>query len=175
MWQLILGPVLGILGSGIEKFTEYKQEQLKIAEREKERAHDLACMQMEADLAEKRTRVAGEMKVQEMETEAFAGSYNLMSESLLPKDVKLTEKQVSRVLFVELFCKIIRPLSTTLYQCFLAIIFGWAAFKINAMGATAFTDKEFVEIFKEVVFSVVAMAETTLLWWFGIRRMSKKR
>lgn len=174
MWQLILGPMLGIVGSGIEKFTEYKAEQLKMQSRREERAHDIAVMQMEADLAEKRIRVGGEMKVQEMETQVFADSYKLMDSNLLPDDVKLTEKQVSRVLFVELFCRIIRPLSTTLYQVFLAIIFGWAAYQIADLNA-AFEADEFKTMFREVVFSIVAMAETTLLWWYGIRRMSKKK
>lgn len=175
MWQLILGPLMGILGSGIEKFTEYKAEQLKMQARREEREHDLAAMRLESDLAEKRIRVDGEMKVQKMETKAFADSYDMMSDSLLPEGTKLTEKQISRILFVELFCKIIRPLSTTMYQIFLAVIFGWSAWQVATKGADFFTADEFKIMFREIVFSVVAMAEATLLWWYGIRRMSKKR
>jgi hypothetical protein len=42
-------------------------------------------------------------------------------------------------------------------------------------GGQIFTAEEAGKIFREVAYSIVGMAETTLFWWYGIRRMSKKK
>lgn len=175
MWQLILGPLFGIIGGGLEKFTEYKTKQLDIKEKALDRQHDLDVMNLEANLVDKRIKVEGEIAINTIDAESFKESYRMGTDTLLPKDVDLTEKQVSRILFVELFCRIIRPASTTLYQIFIAIIFGWSAMNIADNGANFFTGTEFQTMFKELVYSVIGLAETTLLWWYGIRRMSKKK
>ncbi len=175
MWQLILGPILGIVGSTIEKVTEYKTKQLEIKERALERDHDLAVMSKEADIAVNRITIEGEIAVGKIDAQTFQSSYKLNSDPLLPDDTKLSQRQVSWVLFVELFCRVIRPASTTMYQIFLAVIFGWAAWNVGKTGSTFFSGEEFKVMFREMVYSVIGIAETTLFWWYGIRRMSKKK
>jgi hypothetical protein len=175
MLQLILGPVLGIVGGALEKFTEFKTKQLEMAERALERAHDLAIITKEADILYKQVTLQGEIEVNRIDAESFKDSYKMHSDSLITEGTKLTEKQVSRILLVELFSRIIRPLSTVLYQVFLAVIFGWAAWNLAQQGSSVFAGSEFKGMFKEMVYSIIGMAETTLFWYFGVRRMSKKK
>jgi hypothetical protein len=174
-WQLILGPILGLVGSGIEKYTEHRKEVLKAEEREKDRKHELAVMSMEADLALKRTTVEGAIRKAEGEQKTFDASYHFANDKLLPEGQTLTEKQTNWIVAVEVISKAIRPLSTIWYQVLVAAIFSWSAYTLVNASAEILSQQEVAGIYKEVVFSIIGMAETTLLWWYGIRRMSKKR
>lgn len=175
MWQLIMGPILGIVGSGIEKFAEHKQAQLKAEERAKDRAHELLFMDKEAELALKKSTVEGQIRQDAAEQQTFSDSYKFNNSKLLPDDANLTPKQLGWIVAVEVFSKSIRPLSTVWYQLLIAVVFGWSAWQLVDAGTAAFSQKEIASIFKEIVFSIIAMGETTLLWWYGIRRMSKKK
>ncbi len=175
MWQLILGPIVGIVGSFGEKFFEHKQAVLEASERAKDRQHDLDVMQVEGDLADKRIRVEGEMAVNQIDAQTFGENYKSANTSLVPEGSELTKTQLSWVLAVEIFCKMIRPTTTVMYQVAIAIIFGWSAYNISKAGGDFFTGAEFNEMFKHLVYSIIGLAETTLLWWYGIRRMSKKK
>lgn len=174
MWQLILGPVLGLVGGSLEKVFEFKMVKLKAEERALERAHDLEAMRLESELTTREIKIEGEIKVGQMDAEAFKENLTAAHQSMIPIGQKLTDTQLSWVVAVEVFCKMIRPLTTTMYQVFLAAVFGWAAWNLAQQGQQVFTSDEFKTMFREMVYSVIGIAETTLFWWYGIRRMSKK-
>jgi hypothetical protein len=175
VWQLIAGPLFGLIGSGMEKFAEHKQDKLKAEERQKERVHDLAVMEKEASLAIQKTTVEGRIRQGEAEQKTFDESYRFNNDKLLPGDAELTPKQLNWIVAVEVVSKAIRPLSTVWYQVLVAVIFSWSAWKLTNASVEIFSLNEVATLYREVVFSIVGMAETTLLWWYGIRRMSKKK
>ncbi len=175
MWQLILGPILGLVGSGIEKFSEYKSDQLKSAEREKDRAHELAVMEKEVDLALKKTTVEGKIRQEVAAQATFDASYHFANDKLIPENAELSRGQLGWIVAVDVLSKSIRPLSTIWYQLMIAAIFGWSAWKLANASVEVFSLQEISSIYKEVVFSIIGLGETTLLWWYGIRRMSKKK
>lgn len=175
MWQLIAGPILGLVGSAVEKYHEVKLEQLKIQERALDRAHELAVMSKESELALQQTTVQGEIAQDIEAARAFTASYNFANDTLIPEGAKLGRKQLNWVVAVEILSKAIRPLATIWYQLLIAAVFGWAAYKLASVGGEVFAGEEIAGIFREVVYSVIGMGETTLFWWFGIRRMSKKK
>ncbi len=177
MWQLILGPILGLVGSGVEKFYELKTEKLKSEERARDRAHELSVMRLEGEQAINKVTVEGQIRQDEAAAKNFSDSYSFANDKLIPDDADLTRRQLNWLVAVEVISKMIRPLSTLWYQVLVAIVFGWSAWRLVGVGAGAdvFTAKEAAGIFREVVFSIIGMAETTLFWWYGIRRMSKKR
>lgn len=175
MWQLIAGPLFGLIGSGVEKFAEYKEDKLKAEEREKDRAHELAVMEKEATLAIQKTTVEGQIRQSEAEQKTFDRSYRFNNENLLPDNAEITGWKLGLVVLVEVFQKSIRPASTCWYQFLVAVVFSWSAWKLVNAGAEVISQKEIAEIFRHIVFSIIGMAETTLLWWYGIRRMSKKK
>lgn len=175
MWQLILGPILGIAGSVIEKVAEYKEAKLKAEERAKDRAHDLLVMDKEAELAIKKSTIEGQIRQDAAEQKTFSDSYKFNNDKLLPEDANLTPKQLNWIVAIEVLSKAIRPLTTVWYQLLIAVIFGWSAWQLVDAGSEAFSEKEIAGIFKEIIYSIIAMGETTLLWYYGIRRMSKKK
>jgi hypothetical protein len=174
MIQLILGPILGIIGGAIEKINAYKLEQLKFKNRALERDHDLKVLQAEAAITDRRIQVEGEIKVNQIDAETFQSSYRMHSDPLLPSDIALSSRQVSWVLFVEILSRSIRPVSTVMYQVFLACIFGWSAMKIAQSGGQFLSTGEFHQMFRELVYSIVGMAEASFFWWFGIRGKSNR-
>lgn len=175
MWQLIAGPLFGLIGSGIEKFAEYKQDKLKAEERERDRAHELAVMEKEATLALQKITVEGQIRQSEAEQRSFDASYQFNNENLIPEGTKLTGWKLGLVVLVEVFSKLIRPASTCWYQFLVAAVFSWSAWKLVNAGSEVFSQKEIAEIFRHIVFSIIGLAETTLMWWYGIRRMSKRK
>lgn len=175
MLQMILGPVLGLFGAGIEKYAEYKQEKLKVLEREKDRQHDLAVLKTEADLADRRIKLAGDIKIKEVELASFGENLTQANKSLIPEGADLTSKQLSWIVAIEIFCKATRPCLTWLYQIFVGVIFGWSAWNLADAGLIFFNGEEFKEMFQHLVYSIIGLAEMAFAWWFGIRRMSKKR
>lgn len=163
MWQLILGPIVGFLGSTVQKYFEQK-------EKAADRAHELAIMDREADYADRRLKVEQEMAVEKADAAAFGASYRYANDQLLPAGQKLTRGQTWLALLIDAFTKLIRPATTTWYQVAVAGVFAWCAWKVGGKIDQAVAS----QIMKEVIFSIIGLAETTLLWWYGIRGMSKR-
>ncbi len=172
MWQLILGPVLGVFGSAIEKWFALKEVQEKAKEKALDRAHELAVMEKESDLALKRITVEAEVKQSQAEQESFKTSYSFDSDRLTPDGAKLSRGMLWFTVIGDFFCKMIRPVSTVWYQLAVAAIFSWSALELRRRGVEALTTEEFGAVFSHIIYSVIGMAETTLFWWYGIRRMS---
>lgn len=175
MWQLIAGPLLGLVGSGIEKWSEHKENLRADKRAEDDRQHELKVMQFELDNAVILKRLEGEENRMTIDQQVFGENLKVANKSLIPEGQNLEGWRLTAVVLIEVFCKSIRPTSTVFYQVFVAVIFGWAAYNAVNSGTALFTPKEYTEIVREVIYSVIGMAETTLLWWYGIRRMSKEK
>ncbi len=167
MWQLILGPVLGTFGGLVQKFFEGRE---KAAERQ----HELAVMDKEAELADRRLKIEQEIKTEQFDAAAFAASYNFANDRLLPEGAKLSKLQTWVALLVDSFSRLIRPMATVWYQLALAGVFCWAAYELNRINASVLDPEEMQTIVREIVFSIIGTSETVLFWWFGIRGMSKR-
>lgn len=167
MWQLILGPVLGTLGGIATKWMEGK-------EKKADRAHELAVMDKEAELADRRLKIEGELKREEMDAATFSASYQFNNTNLTPEHAKLSKGQLWLAIFVDALNRLIRPLMTVWYQFALAGCFIWAALLLHRLGIGALDAKEAQSMMHEIVYSVIGTAETILLWWFGIRGSSKR-
>lgn len=167
MWQLILGPVLGTFGGIIQKYLESK-------EKAAERKHELDIMDKEAELADRRLKIEQEIKREQADAAAFSASYNFVNDRLLPDGGKLSKGQVWIALLVDALSRLIRPVATIWYQLALAGVFCWAAYELNRINAGLLDPTEMQAIVHEIIFSIIGTAETILLWWFGIRGMSKR-
>jgi len=167
MWQLILGPLLGTIGGIATKWMEGK-------EKKADRAHELAVMDKEAELADRRLKMEGELKREEMDAASFSASYQFNNDNLTPEHVKLSKGQLWLAIFVDALNRLIRPLMTVWYQFALAGCFIWAALLLQRLGVGALDVKEAQGMMHEIVYSVIGTAETILLWWFGIRGTSKR-
>ena len=174
MWQLILGPILGTVGGLFNRWLDLKGEKQKAEEREKERGHELAVMDKEYALAERKATLEASIRESEADARAFEASYQFANERLLPDGTKLTPGQRWLALGVDAFTRLIRPTSTVWYQLALAGVFVWSALELRRRGMDALSAEQLGTLVSEIVYSIVAIAETTLFWWFGIRGTSKR-
>lgn len=173
MWQLIAGPVLGVIGGLMTRWLDIKAEKQKAEERDKERGHELAVMDKEYILAERQARHESDMRIEEDDAKSFGQSYRVFSERL-SEGVKLTKTQTNWALACDVFNRIIRPISTVYYQLGVAVLFSWSAWELRRRGIDAMTTEQISRVVSEIIYSIIAMAETTLFWWFGIRGSSKR-
>lgn len=175
MIQLILGPILGTVGGLFTKWLDLKAEKQKAAERDKERAHELTVMDREYTLAEKKLKIESDLKMDEQDAAAFGESYKIFTDKLTPDGAKLKGKQLSFALFIDGFNRLVRPASTVYYQLGVAVLFSWSAWELHLRGVDALTTEQFGGIVTDIIYSIIAMAETTLFWWFGIRGSSPRK
>ena len=175
VWQLIAGPILGLIGSGVEKLAEHKENQRKAKERDLDRKHELSVMQFEIDNAVSLKKLEGSEDRKTIDQKMFGENLKTTSKLLVPEGQKLEGWMLGLFVVIDAFSKSVRPVSTVFYQAFVAGIFVWAADNATRLGVEIFTPKEYVEFVNQVIYSVIGMAETTLFWWYGIRRMSKKQ
>lgn len=174
MWQLILGPVLGTFGGLLNRWIDLKGEKQKADERDKERSHELAVMDKEYALAERRATIEAAMRESEADARAFEASYQFQNDKLLPSGSKLSPAQRWLALGVDAFSRMIRPMATVWYQLVLGGVFIWAALELKRRGLEAMSSNQLGLLVSDLVYSIVGLAETTLLWWFGIRGISKR-
>lgn len=174
MWQLILGPILGTVGGLFNRWIDLKGEKQKAEERKEERAHELAVMDKEYALAERRATLEASIRESEADARAFEASYQFANDRLLPEGSKLSPAQRWLALGVDAFSRLIRPMATVWYQLALGGVFVWSALELRQRGLEALSAEQFGALVSEIIYSIVALAETTLLWWFGIRGTSKR-
>lgn len=168
MWQMILGPVLGAVGGLATKWLDSR-------EKEKDRAHELAVMDREAELADRRLKIEGELRREEAAEASFAASYQFNNERLVPEGAKLSKGQMWLAVFIDALTKSIRPCSTILYQFAIMGIFVWCAVELRRLNIDKLNPDEIHAIFREVIYTIIGTGETILLWWFGIRGTSRKK
>lgn len=168
MWQLILGPILGTAGGLVQKWFDSRE---KVADR----AHELALMDKEIAMADKRADIEKELAREAADSAAFSSSYQYANESLLPGDVKLNSKQTWLALGVEALTRSIRPVATIWYQLALAGVFSWTAYELSKVNGAMLDPTKMQGMLTEIVYSIIGTAETTLFWWFGIRGTSRRK
>lgn len=172
--KLILGPILGVFGAWLTHRQEEAAEVRKAKERAEERAHDLAVMGMEADIATKRAVIASDTAQAVADTQAFSASYQFANDSLLPEGFKPRGWQAGWLVFIEGLNKLIRPAGVIWYQIVLAVVFGWSGYIFITTVESGIANAQMATLFREVCYSIIGMAETSFFWFFGVRRMSKK-
>lgn len=156
------GGVLGVVGSIIGGVTKYFQRKQEMEEAGRERAHELAMIEMQMKQGQSETenelkiieaQVAGQMK---------AGSY----------DLGIKHQGVSG--WVNNIRSLFRPfLTLTLWVLSMAalLLVTWPLYSDGA-GVVILTAAETVDLIRYVVQSIVFSASAATLWWFGDRALT---
>ncbi len=174
-WQLLLGPILGTFGGLAQGWLELKKERARADERALDRAHDLAVMDKEADLATRRLTIEQDMRNAEAANNALLKSYDVAAKPMLPGGTKLSGWHKSLAVLCDAWSSVIRPASTTFYQVANVGVFAWSAYLL-AMAGGEVVDQAFAqELVRECVLSIIGMAEMTLCWWYGARGLAKRK
>lgn len=175
IWELVSslfgGGLVGLLGTVISKFFEYRTKKLDIELQAAKYANEIAMKRVEGELMAQewaaRTKVAeveGHTKMDVADSEAFAASFNepvRYSEGVSP-----TSAQGWLLILLDSFRAIIRP-ALTLYLCILTTLLYFDAHKL--LRANDFTQSQAEALVLRIIETILFLTTTCVLWWFGTR------
>lgn len=169
MWNLILGPVIGLVGSGLTKWLDQRAEDAK-------RAHELSMLRANAELMAQewaqRTKVAeveAAGKVEVADSEAFGEA--VKAEAVrYSAGVKASSAQAWLLFLLDFMRGIVRP-ALTLYLCIIAtmLYLDSKALAQHVPSDPNFAAAQVAEIRTRLLF----MAEAVVMYWFGMRSGKK--
>lgn len=196
--ETIAGSILGLLGTGLTTYSNYKMEQLRNDMAKDERAHELAKIKAESDAAIAeiqaniqiaKTKVQGEVDLSE--AEAFRESQKKANSTkpLLPSTwVETLMGQTGAIRYftipiavclivmfglVDAIKEAMRSI-LTIYALGMATWVTWEALVIlEKCGIDKMDCTQALTTWNESVNIIMLLMTTMVTWWFGDRRMAK--
>lgn len=169
---ILSGGATGLLGVAFQRFADYKNKQLDLQQQEKQQNHELAMRDKDAAIMAQewaaRTKVAdieAGAKVDAADAEAFAASYKL-EPAMYSGSAKPTKAQAWVLVLVDGLRGSVRPL-LTVYLCVITTMTYLDARAL--LGSTAYTTEQAFELTRLIVWTVLYLTTTCVLWWFGTR------
>lgn len=169
---ILSGGATGLLGVAFQRFADYKNKQLDLQHQEKQNMHELSMRDKDAAIMAQewaaRTKVAeveAGARVGAADAEAFAASYKL-EPAMYSGHAKPTKGQAWLLVIVDVLRGAVRPL-LTLYLCAITTVTYLDARAL--LGSTSYTTTQAFELTKLIVWTVLYLTTTCVLWWFGTR------
>jgi hypothetical protein len=165
MWNLVLGPIIGLAGSGITKWLDQKAEAQKFT-------HELALRKADAELMAQewaqRTKVAeveAAGRVEVADSEAFGEA--VKSEAIrYSAGVRANGKQAWLLFLLDFLRGIVRP-GLTIYLCVIAtMLYLDAAEVLKFQPIDPVKAQAQVELIQD---KLLMMTEAVVMFWFGMR------
>jgi len=175
--SILSGGATGLIGIIIQRWADYKNKKLDIEASRERFSHERDMRKVDAEIMAQewaaRTKVAEievAGKIDVADSEAFAASFN---EPVRYSDgVKPTAGQGWMLIVLDFIRGIVRP-GLTVYLCVLTtLIYLHARTLIGKEGAILSSDQA-VDLVKLIVGTVLYLATTCVLWWFGTRNKQK--
>ncbi len=168
--SVLSGGVTGILGVAVQRVADYKNKQLDLQAAREKAQSEIALKQADAAIMAQewaaRTKIAEtEAAGQEAvaDSQAFAASFNE------PKQYAagaLNPAQTWLMVVLDFVRGIVRP-GLTIYLCVLTTLVYFQAREIQVR--TGISSEEAYAVVKQVTSTILYLATTCLLWWFGVR------
>ena len=155
--SILTGGATGLLGTAVSFFTSYFQARQRHAQEMELRRLDLEMTEAEAASAERVAAVEAESARDQAAWSALETSYRAASRRWSRGDSKW-------LVFVDVVRGLTRPGLTFLF--------------VGLVGAIYFTlggsDMETIDIRPHIIDTVLYLATTCVLWWFGARQLAKR-
>lgn len=187
--DILFGGITGLLGNAITSFFKYKNAKMEYEHKEKMVKLETEAMleEAKAQISIAKARIEGEVELAEVEAykegiisgkEKFFGEQWI--DRMLDSDgwASYILKPVATLLaicfaFIDLLRGLMRPV-LTLYLTGMATYITYLAWKIlEIKGLQALSVADAVNIYNDVISTVIYLAVSAITWWFGDRSMSK--
>lgn len=174
--SILSGGLTGLFGIIVQRVADYKKQQLDLKVLELNNAHEVAMK--EVDLKIMGAEWAGRVKIADVETagridsndaQAFIASMNepkMYSEKVAPDRF-----QGWALVLLDFIRGIVRP-GLTIYLCVLTTILYMNAKDLMAVYG-GLDPRGASELLHKVSDTILYLATTTVLWWFGTRQKKK--
>lgn len=157
---VLSGGVTGLLGtiiSGGMKFFENRQKH----------SHELAIMDMEMRQMDKEAAIARDIKELDMESKDNEAAWAALSASYKESTARMSSGDSPWLVLVDVVRGLMRPVITLGTLTLMAVIYFTIA-QDMAPGPDG------IPVQVTIVQTVLYIATTSVLWWFGTRNLSKK-
>ena len=163
------GGLLGVAGNFLKSRSELKAKELDHKHELATRIHDIEEMQLEAVLRKEQISLENEGALALANVEAQR-SQDVAASGLMVASFT-ADKATYGGGIVDTIRGLIRPLITV----YLLVAFTVLCFKITTMvvGLDAMNSDELIELYKELIHSVIFLTTTATCWWFGSRATNK--
>jgi hypothetical protein len=190
--ESLFGSLVGIVGSGVTAFANYKTSQLQAQEREAERKFELAKIEAEtkAMIAESEASIKvaqvtyrGQTDVEE--AKAFTESQKEAHGCNLDNGVIVSMYDRGPVMawlaailtFLLGLCDVLKGLMRPALTIYVMLIASWVTYEsyeiFSAFEIARFDAQEAWVSWKSTVDFILLLASTLISWWFGDRRLTK--
>jgi len=156
---VLSGGVTGLLGtviSGGMKFFENKQKH----------GHELAIMQAENEQMVVEANIAKDIAELDMESKDRTAAWSALEASYKESTTRMSTGDSAWLIVVDVVRGLMRPVITLGTLVLMAVIFFTVADGMNGPDG--------IPVTVTIIQTVLYIATTSVLWWFGTRNMSKK-
>lgn len=163
------GGILGIAGNFLKSRSELKTKEVDHKHELATRLHDIQEMELEATLRRDQIELENEGKLALANVEAQR-SQDIAASELMAASFS-ADKATYGGGIVDTLRGLIRPLITV----YLMVVFTLLCFKITNMviDLEIMNDQELIELYKELINSIIFLTTTAVCWWFGSRTTNK--
>lgn len=176
--SVMTGGLTGLLGAGIQKYSEQQTKKLELEALKLKNGHDLEMrrMDIEADKVAWEQRkeikgIEGATAIGIEDAKAFAVSQE--KEHNLLAGQKLNSLQVWFMVLLEFVRGMIRP-GLTIYLCAITTLMSYQAYMILRHLNAAIEAKDAMLVMREIVSTILYLTTTCVTWWFGVRTQAPR-
>jgi len=169
-----LGGVTGLIGSAMTAYVNYKNQKLAFAHEENMVRIEQETIKLEAqtkiEIAE--TEYAGKKDI--AESEAFGKSFATDKATYM---TWLPENKIAAVIIGILFALVdfVRGMTRPIITAYLAVLTTWLAYQVYVLIQSPLTQDQAYDLMSQIIFVILYLTTTVILWWFGTRNKLFKR
>jgi len=174
---IVSGGATGILGVVAQRFFDHWKNKQELDQMREKHAHDLAMRKADAEILAQewaqRTKLAqveGETQREVADAQAFAASFALEPKRYA-EGVKVGRFGGFMLVFVDVVRGLVRP-GLTIYLAWVATEIYVQSVRIMAMINPSAQSQLLVQLHQQIVFTLLYLFTTCVLWWFGTRNKS---
>jgi len=163
-----LGGITGLFGTAITAYVNYKNQKLAFEHQEKMARIDQETIKLETQAKIEITETEYKGKRDVAESEAFKESFAADKASFL---TWLPENRIASIIIGILFAIVdfVRGMTRPILTAYLCILTTWLALQVYALIKIPLTEDQAYELMSQIIFVVLYLTTTVVLWWFGTR------
>lgn len=185
--ESLIGTILGLAGTGVTTYSNYKMAELDIKSKEMQFSHDLNMLVQGAKADA--IKAQGEEALEEARAFTKSQEYgNMPSQSLSSEWINKLFSQEGKLKYLTVPIGVIlvvvlgigdaiKDMMRSIITLYSMIIASWVTYKswfvLEASGMSALNADTAATIWSEASSLVLMLMVTIVTWWFGDRRMAK--
>jgi len=169
-----LGSITGLFGSALTAYVNYKNQKLAFEHEEKMVRIEQETIKLESQAKIQIAEKEYQGKKDVAETEAFKESFGADKATFL---TWLPENKIASIIIGILFAVVdfVRGMTRPILTAYLCVLTTWLAYQVYILIKLPLTHEQAYDLMSQVIFVILYLTTTVVLWWFGTRNKLFKR